>query len=163
MNADLAGRTLSEVGVHADLVVHVDPSGARAAARIPIVTAVPYPADAMRVTFERDGHVLLDVSPTAKLLHDAIEAVPDAGFVRTPSRLRKALHSKIDEVEQKISAGALGQALDKLVRDVRPHIVAWISDEYVAQGPLQLEKTEVLGLVNEIVDRLRRLTEHSGN
>jgi len=39
------------------------------------------------------------------LLHDAADSIPDYGFINSPEQLRKALHNKIDAVENMLAAG----------------------------------------------------------
>jgi hypothetical protein len=150
---DFSGNIISEVPFRADLTVYdVDPSVVVDSA--PFALAVSFPNNAARVQVTHAGVVVARVNVTTKLLSDAINSIPDAGFIQNPSERRGALLSKIDELDSQISAGALNGALNNLQNDIRNQLVQWLVDGYAVQSPLQYTKPQILALVDELLKRL---------
>jgi len=56
------------------------------------------------------------------LLHDAVDSIPDYGFINNPQQRRKALHNKIDAVENMLIADNFKGALEKLKHDIKPFL-----------------------------------------
>jgi len=119
----------------------------------PFAFAVPYPPNTSTVQVVRSGQVLAEVHPTSKLLHDVVTALPDSSFVRKPSQSRAALLSKIDALDQQISTRSPGAA-NKLRNDIRKSVVDWLLDNYAVASPLQYTKSQLLSLVDELIQRL---------
>jgi hypothetical protein len=90
-------------------------------------------------------------------LRDAIVAVPDFGFVMNPSQRRTALLNKIDAITQMLAVGNAKGAEQKLLNDVRPAIVNWLINDYKKTQPTQLEKNEVLAVVDAMILRIRNM------
>jgi hypothetical protein len=83
-----------------------------------------------------------------------VDSIPDYGFINNPEQLRKALHNKIDAVENMLTAGNFKGALEKLKHDIKPTIEMWLKD-YTTKTPLQLTKQQILHLdkPNNLADK----------
>lgn len=149
---DATGNIVAEVPFTVDFRMLSEPPITLDAA--PFAFSVPYPADAAQVQVVRSGQVLARESVTKKLLRDAVASIPDAGFVKNPSQRRKALENKIDALDHQLATGDRSGAVDKLRNDIRPHLADWLVDGYPTVSPRQYTKTEILGLVDEMIQRL---------
>jgi hypothetical protein len=92
------------------------------------------------------------------LLHDAVDSIPDYGFINNPEQRRKALHNKIDAVENMLAAGNFNGALEKLKHDIKPTMEKWLKD-YTTETPLQLTKQQILHLIDQIIWRINLQTK----
>jgi len=150
---DAKGNILAEVPFLVDFRMLTDPPITVNAA--PFAYAVPYPTNAVQLQVVRSGKVLTRVFVTTKLLHDAVASIPDAGFVRNPVQLRNALQNKINALDIQLASGDLVGARNKLKNDIRKQLVNWLVDGYPTQSPRQYTKIGILGLVDELLQRLR--------
>jgi hypothetical protein len=100
--------------------------------------------------------VLARMLVTTKLLHDAVASVPDAGFLANPSDRRNALQNKIDALDTQLAAADLTGARNNLANDIRKHLVDWLLPDYPTQTQRQYTRAGILGLVDELLDRLGR-------
>ena len=116
--------------------------------------AIPYPEATSRITIQHNGENLAEINPNTGLLHDAIDSIPDHGFLNNPDQRRNALHTNIDAVERMIEAGSLNPAIHVLERNVKHKLEKWLVDDYSVETPLQLTKLGVLTLVQTIIERL---------
>lgn len=120
----------------------------------PFGFAVPYPQEATTVEVQQNGHVLAQVRIATKLLSDAVASIPDGGFMRNPSQLRNALQNKINAFDLQLFTGDLIGAQGKLKNDIRKHLVDWLVDGYTTNTPLEYTKPAILGLADELLQRL---------
>jgi len=86
---------------------------------------------------------------------NAINAIPDFGFPRNGNQLRKALLNDVAVLQKMIETGAGKGALQMLTRDFRPKVQRWILDGYVKETPVQLEKPEVLAVIDKVIEQVR--------
>jgi hypothetical protein len=120
--------------------------------------AIPYPSDAAMLQVRRDGRVLSEVNLNTKLLRDAVNTVPDIGFAGDPAQSRTDLHAEIDQIESLLATGKSIQA-QQVLRDVLlPHIESTLVG-YVATSPLQLEKTQMLEVVDSVLERVTNFVD----
>ena len=151
---DGLGGVIQSVSFEPDFVLERDPL-------LPITTdtgvfmiAAPYPEPVLVMQIQKGEEILLEVDLTSTLLHDAIDAIPNFGFVRNPEQMRNALHNKISEVEEKIRAGDTEGAVNKLQNDIKVHLEMWLLDDYQTENVLQYSKAELLSLVDDMIKRL---------
>jgi hypothetical protein len=149
------GSVVSELTLPVDFAVQIEPFGAQPTDAVPLVTAVAFPSDAVRVEILRDGQTLAVVDPVGKLLRDAVTAVPEEAFVADRVNQKKALVQKVEAFEQMVAKGDIGPALNKLQNDVRVHVEMWLVNEYAVANALQVTKEELLQLINTLVARLQ--------
>ena len=97
---------------------------------------------------------MIEINPNSKLLHDAVDSIPDYGFINNPDQLRNALHNKIEAVEKMIGKDNLKGAVNKLEFDIKDKFVKWLIDDYQKENPEQLSKVEVIELIQAIIKRL---------
>ena len=151
----VVGETMSPIGFAA----FTDPPIESDAA--PFTLAIPYPEQVAVVEIVHQGTVIGSVEPRSRLLRDAIEAIPDFGFVRLPEQLRLALLMKANGFENQIEAGKIRGALNHLRFDIRAELDRWLVDDYEKTDILQYSKAEILALVDDIGSRLeKQLTLH---
>jgi hypothetical protein len=105
---------------------------------------VSVPPDAAKIVI-RYGDTTVAFNPLTRLLHDAVDSIPDYGFINNPQQRRKALHNKIDAVENMLAAGNFKGALEKLKHDIKLTIEKWLKD-YTTETPLKLTKQQILHL-----------------
>lgn len=120
----------------------------------PFGFAIPFPGDAAIVQVSKNGVVLGEAHTTSKLLSDVVALIPDDGFLKNPSQRRNALLNKIEALDGQLAAGDLNGALGKLENDVRKHVDRWLLDEYLVSSPLEYTKSEILELIDELLERL---------
>lgn len=123
---------------------------------MPLLVTLPFTAAAKSVQIVRDGKVLTQVSVGQKLLRDAINAIPGFGFARNAAHLRKALQNDVDTLQKMLESGNSHGALQKLTHDLRPKVQRWIIDGYIKGTPVQLEKTEVLMVIDRVIEQVRQ-------
>jgi hypothetical protein len=116
--------------------------------------AVPYSKEAIAVQVQYNGRVLARVLVTTKLLRDAVNLIPDAGFIRNPSQLRAALQDMNSALEHQLTFGDLGGARANLRNNIRVQLNQWLLNNYQTQSALQYTKAEILSLVDEQLQRL---------
>ena len=75
-----------------------------------------------------------------------MDSIPDYGFINNPEQRRKALHNKINAVENMLTAGNFKGALEKLKHDIKPTMEKWLK-YYTTETPLQLTKQQILQII----------------
>jgi len=151
---DKNGQIISDTNFDMPFMMNVDPLGYVETDVTGFSFAIPYPEGASKVILKHNEQVLTEIDPNTKLLHDAIDAIPDYGFIKNPKQNRNALQNKVDEVEVKINEGNILDARNKLKFDIRDKLEKWLVNDYQKETPLQYSKTEILNLVDEIINRL---------
>jgi len=154
---DVTGQILSEVTLPVEFIMHIDPLGIQPTDIVPLLVSIPYFETAERVEIVSGGQVLSSTLLSTKLLRDAINAIPDFGFVNLHTERRIALLNKVDAIENMIQVGATKGEISKITQDLKPKIEAWIVDGYVKTQPTQLEKAEVLTLIDKMVIQIMNL------
>ena len=124
---DWGGRVIDSVNFSVWFIVFVESLGAVEMDPAPFAFLAPFPPDAAKI-FIRYGDTTVEFNPLTKLLHDAVDSIPDYGFINNPEQRRKALHNKIDAVENMLTAGNFKGALEKLKHDIKPTIEKWLKD-----------------------------------
>jgi len=151
---DKAGQVIEKVEFDAPFLMYVEPFGAVEVDVAPFVFTIPYPEATSGIQIWHNGEVLTDLRPGSKLLHDALDLIPDHAFINNPAQRRNALHTKIDRVETMIEGGHLRAAIRVLERDIKDKFEKWLVDDYSVESPLQLSKAEVIDLAEAIIGRL---------
>jgi hypothetical protein len=154
---DWGGRVIDSVNFSVWFIAFVEPLGAVEMDPAPFAFLAPFPPDAAKIVI-RYGNTTVEFNPLTKLLHDAVDSIPDYGFINNPQQLRKALHNKIDAVENMLTAGNFKGALEKLKHDIKPTIEKWLKD-YTTKTPLQLTKQQILHLIDQIIWRINLQTK----
>jgi PKD repeat protein len=152
---DFNAQVLVNIPFYTAFEMYIDPIGVVETDFAGFAFTIPYPKNASKVLLQYSNTTLAEFNPNIKLLHDAIDSIPDYGFTRNPEQRRKALHNKISEVEIKIEEGKIKDAKNKLEHDIKDKLEKWLVDDYLKENPEQLSKDEVIGLVQAIIDRLR--------
>jgi len=150
-------QTLAEISVPVSFTVEVEPFGVQPIDVVPLVITIPYPTTAATVEILRGGQVLTRVSPISKTLADAIEAIPDFGLVKNADQRRTALRNEVEAIAQMLSVGANKSAYQAVFHDLRPAVQSWLLDNYVKTAPDQLEKNEVLFVIDGALERILNL------
>lgn len=115
--------------------------------------AVPYSGEVAELIITK-GEEVLRVNVTTRLLHDALDHIPDFGFINNATQRRNALHNKVRALENQVSArGDLGGVIRKLKTDIKPTIMRWLIERYEVENPLQYSKEEILELVDRLIER----------
>ena len=154
---DWGGRVIDSVNFSVWFIAFVEPLGAVEMDPAPFAFLAPFPPDAAKIVI-RYGDTTVEFNPLTKLLHDAVDSIPDYGFINNPEHRRKALHNKIDAVENMLTAGNFKGALEKLKHDIKPTIEKWLKD-YTTETPLQLTKQQILHLIDQIIWRINLQTK----
>ena len=150
---DADSQILNNIPFFTAFYAHLDPIGIVETDFAGFAFVIAYPENASMIRIQDNGVTLIEINPNSKLLHDAVDSIPDYGFVRNPDQRRKALHNKIDEIEAKIKNNEIQDAMNKLKFDVRDKFEKWLADGYQPQNPLQLSKSDILELVDNILTR----------
>ena len=153
------GQVLTETQFPVAFSMQVEPVGSRPTDTVPLLLAVPYPKSAAIVEVIGNDQTLVSVSPQSKLLRDSIGAIPDSGFLRNPAETRDALLNKVAAIEKQIAVGDYFGARQKLQNDLSKQVESWLLDGYTKVTPLQLEKAEVLKVIDDTAARLQNLAQ----
>jgi hypothetical protein len=155
---DSIGRVLSQITMPIFFELILDPGGVVVPMdAMPVLVALPFVSGASSVEVLRQGQVLTRFNPTSRLLNDAIRAIPDFGFDTNPAQRRTALLNKVEAINAMLASGANRGAEQALVNDLRPSIERWLVNGYQKTNPLQMEKAEVLALIDRLVANIQRL------
>lgn len=151
---DFNGNIIYEIPFAAPFAAYADPIGVIEMNVTGFAFAIPYPDTASIIKLQYNGETIIALNLNIKLLHDAIDCIPENAFVKDGIGRRKALHNKINEIEEKIMKNLIIDARNKLKFDLRDKLQKWLIDNYEITDPLQLSKNEILALVDEIINRL---------
>jgi hypothetical protein len=113
--------------------------------------AVPYVGGAATMEIRHHDVPLATQNLTGTLLRDAIASLRGDAFVRP--QLRGALLAKATSFEKQIAVGAVFGAKEALTHDIRPAVMNWLKQDVVA-GPLEYGKTELLQLIDRLLETL---------
>jgi hypothetical protein len=152
---DSNGNIIAELPFTVDFNVSTNPPMTLDTA--PFAFAVPYPENSAKVQIVHNEQVLAKVSVSTNLLRDAVESIPDNGFIDNPDQLRNTLLNKVDDFDDYLTAGDLNSASHKLKNDIRKRIVEWLVDGYETQTPREYTKDAILELIDELIGRLGAL------
>jgi hypothetical protein len=122
--------------------------------RAPFTLAVPFPEKVVTLQVVHNGVVIGTTDILTKLLNDAIDGIPASGVINNPEQRRNALHQKVNEVEDKIQAKDITDAVNKLNFDIKANLDRWLIDNYSLDNELQYSKPKLLGLVDELIARI---------
>jgi len=151
---DWNNKIIDTLSFHAPFYMLMDPLGIVETNITVFAFLAPYPLNTSKWIIKYGNTTLIKLNPNTKLLHDAVDSIPDRGFVDNPDQRRKALHNKIDAVEKMLEHKDFKGAVEKLKNDIKDKIVKWLKD-YSVDDPLkQLRKDEVLELIDGIIYRL---------
>lgn len=151
---DTQGQVLMNIPFHTAFKAYLEPYDILDIDYAGFTLAIPYSEATSRIRIQHNGENLIEVNPNTKLLHDAVDSIPDHGYINNPDQRRNALHNKIDALEKMIERGGLTFAMLKLERDVKCILQKWLVDDYSVESPLQLTKVEVISLVQTMIERL---------
>jgi len=150
---DWRGQTIDKIPFRVAFYILVEPYGPVETNVTGFSFTIPFPDNVSKILIQYNNTVLLEINPNTKLLHDAVDSIPDYGFIDNPGQRRRALHNEIDALEKMLEEGKIKGAIEKLKEDIRDKLVKWLVD-YKVENPLQLTKDEVISLVDEIIYRL---------
>lgn len=150
---DKNGEIVDEIKFVVHFFMFIEPFGAADIDPAYFSLEIPYPENAFKVHIKHNEKILTEINPNTKLLHDAINLIPNHGFIDNPEQRRKALYNKINEVEIKIEDGDIKDANNKLEFDIRDKLEKWLIDDY-QKDTLQYSKDEIIDLVDEVIARL---------
>lgn len=158
---DSDGTKLSERSFHLSFKLYYSTSES---SRSPVKTdvsafsfAIPYPEEARSVEITRNDKTLLELEANIKLLRDAIDAIPEDGFINGENiadQRRKALHNKIDAVDRMLEKENIRGAIQKLNQDVTQSVEKWLKEDYNVDNIEQVMKEEILTLIDGVTARL---------
>ncbi len=152
---DWDGKILYNIPFNIKFLIMTHPPQETNAA--PFGFVVPYYQKASIVQVRNNGKILAQVHIITKLLYDAVESIPDSGFIDNPSQYRKALQDKINALDLQLSKGNIADARNNLRNDIHKHFVEWLVDEYTTKSPLEYTKPAILELVDNSLQRLEGL------
>lgn len=152
---DEEGNILATVNFDVSFTMVIDPLGVIPTDVAGFAFVVPYPQETLTTTIQI-GSTTIEINPSSRLLHDAVDSIPDNGFINNPDKRRNALHNKIDALENMLKAQNINGAINKLQNDIRPTLDRWLVD-YDKETPQQLSKKEILDLIDDAIERLVRM------
>ena len=120
----------------------------------PFGFSIPYVPGSLQLQIVRAGNTLARSMVATNLLVEAVVSIPDAGFDQNASQRRNALLNKISAFDAQLSAGATKGAENNLQNDIRKSLQDWLIDGYAVSSPLQYTKSQILALVDELIQQL---------
>ncbi|MFQ6049969.1 MAG: CARDB domain-containing protein, partial [Candidatus Paceibacterales bacterium] len=156
--SDIDGQTLVNIPFKSFFEMYIDPATGIETGVTGFAFTIPYPEDTSKIQIQYNDETLIEIDPNTKLLHDAVDLIPDYGFVKNPEQRKNALHHKIEAVERMIDRGNFKGAVNKLEHDIKDKIEKWLVD-YQKEEIEQFSKVEIIELVDEIIYRLSLMIE----
>jgi len=153
--------TIYELPFDVRFQIHTTPGGIVDTDITPFALSLPYTPEIFRIEIKRGEEVIAELEPKSKLLRDAIDLIPDYGFVKNPEQHRNALHDKVNVVENMLRQRNTNGAVQKLEYDIKDKLEKWLFDEYQKEDLLQYSKKEILDLVNKIIQTQKTRDEES--
>jgi hypothetical protein len=123
--------------------------------------AIDYPREMQKLEIRNENKVLAEFDPTTKLLSDAIDLIPDNGYMNNPERRRNTLHNKIDAMKNSIDSGEFQGAKQKLENDIKDKVEKRVKDSYATDSIEELSKEDVLEIIDEMISRLEALSQEN--
>lgn len=151
---DSNGEVLDIIHFHAPFETYDTPEGIIETDVTGFAFVIPYPKTTSKIQIRYKEAILIDIDPNTKLLHDAINSIPNHGFINNSEQRHNTLHNKIEAVEKMITQGNFKGAMNKLEFDIKDKIEKWLVDDYQKENPEQLSKVEVTELIDGIIERL---------
>ena len=159
---DNTGQLLTEIPFYTSFYANADPIGTIEMDKAAFAFAIPYPDTTTKIQIQHNGETLVEFNSNSKLLHDAVDSIPDHGFINNTEQRRNALINKIRVVEKTIEEGNLNGAVNMLKFDIKDKFEKWLVDDYQVENPLQFTKDEVIILLDEIIQRLSLMSGRGG-
>jgi hypothetical protein len=159
---DTKGNAISEISFSTENLLIADPFPPVTLDTGAFAFAIPYESNAQALLIKRGEEILTEVNITTKLIHDAIDNIPDSGFINKADQSKWVLHRKVDVIETQMKIGNLKGAVQKMENDVKPTINRWLIDNYPVSEVSQYSKDEILDLVNKLILRLNEQITQSG-
>lgn len=153
------GQIIEDISFPISFEMYVNPFGVIETETAPFVRVIPYPEDTLKIRIQYQDQSPIEFNPTIKLLHDAIDLIPDHGFINNPDQRRNALYNKIEAVEKMLENNNIRGAKNKLEQDIKDKIEKWLIEDYQKEEPLQLSKSEIEELMDKIIERLNLALE----
>lgn len=151
---DTNGQVVTSVPFYTSFKMYINPFGIVDTDFAGFTLTIPYPEAASKIQIQYNGKTLIEINPNSKLLYDAVDSIPNHGFINNPEQRRNALHNKINAVEKMIEEGNYKGAINKLEFDIKDKLEKWLVDGYQKENLEQLLKVEVIELIQAIIDRL---------
>jgi len=162
---DYSGNVITETPFVVRFQINIDPIGVVNTDISGFALAVPYPDSTCTMQIRHGDRVLVQLTPSTKFLHDAIDGLPSRAFLLKSDEggaigldlsenRRKTLHKKVDALEKILETGNITGAVEKLRNDIRDKLQKWLADDYEIDNPTQFSKQSIIALVNEIIRRL---------
>jgi len=152
---DPTGATLLTVPFDMSFRLHPDPLPPAQSSVSGFAFTIPYPTTAAGVSIHApDGTLIATADPAAKVLEDAIAAVPDRCFTANPSQRREALQNKAEALQKMLNTGATKGASQKLQQDIRPHVQAWLIGGCQKASGLDVSMEDLLALIDDTILRV---------
>ncbi|MDG6219542.1 MAG: hypothetical protein QCI00_08895, partial [Candidatus Thermoplasmatota archaeon] len=155
---DMNEDVISEILFDVQFFVTADSSGTIETDFSGFAFVASYPEETTSISIEHEGETLVKFNPHSKLLHDAVDSIPDEGFAKNPNQRRNTLHNKIDAFEKLLDERSYEEAQLKLEGDIKDKVEKWVVDDYQTDNPLQLSKEEVLALISEEEARIELIS-----
>jgi hypothetical protein len=153
---DVTGRTVRELSVSVDFVLHADRVGVFPRNTVPLIVTIPYPPRASSIAILNNGQLVVQVQIASKLLADAVKSIPDTGFAKNPAEVRNRMLDEIRTLDAELTAHSWNRARKILRSDLRKRLDEQLIDGYLVESPLQYTKPQILALDDELLQRLSR-------
>lgn len=118
------------------------------------VEEIRYTGNLAELRVVEDGETLASFDPNVRLMHSALEGVPEDGFVDSHPRCRAELDEILDEVERLVEAGERDRASQKIERELLPGLHHWLREGYETRYAQQFSNAEVMEAVEKARQRI---------
>lgn len=125
-----------------------------------VMATLPFPEETEVLVAKHDG-VETRINPIERSVRDAINAIPDAGFINRPEQRREALFNKLDAIDRQMEQEKFRAAKRKMKRDIRDKLERWLRQNYDSAAN-QPTKQDMLNLVDDMIFRLETLANGAG-
>lgn len=122
---------------------------------------ISFPVSTSKIQF-KNGEKITEINPIERGVREAIEMLPDSGFINRPDERREALFNKLDAIDEQMEEEKFRAAKRKMKDDIRSKINRWLKDDYDTTG-LQPSKEEMLDIIDDMIERLEILAQTSNS
>ncbi len=115
--------------------------------------AIPYPENTSTATLVFQNQTLFKFDPREKVLSDAINSIPDRGFINNPSQRRNALLNKANAIMMILQHNNIKGAIQKLESDMKDKADKWLVD-FQKESSLEVSKEDFIRVINNTIERI---------
>jgi len=151
---DINGQKLAQIPIPISFTWFLEGFGAVDTQSTIFARQISLLPGAVRLQFTRGNTVLLTQNLITKLVSDAINLVPDVGFVGPALQRRMALQNMIGAMDSMMAAQNFMGARQKLSTSFTNAVANWLLDDYPLNNATGISKKQVMSLIGAMANQI---------